>query len=78
MTPTRTYGDRPEQPAPAPHFFPVRAWAVANGLGVNAVYEYIRRERDPLPHISQGRRRLIDDAKAAEWLRRNFGHPEEA
>jgi len=60
-------------PSPDPAFFEVSAWAEANSLGINAVYEYLRIERDPLPHIRQGRRKLIDDAAAVEWMRCRFG-----
>jgi len=63
--------ERTEGAAPA-HFFPVEDWALANHLGVNAVYEMCRM-RHPIPHIHLGRRRLIDDGPAAEWLRRNHG-----
>lgn len=55
------------------HFVAPAAWAEANGFGVNAVYEYLRREVDPLPHVRRGRKYLIDDELAVEWMRRNFG-----
>ncbi|MHB1324006.1 MAG: hypothetical protein ACYCXZ_06650 [Coriobacteriia bacterium] len=55
------------------HFVDVETWATANGIGINATYEYLRREHDPLPHIRQGRRHLVDDELALGWLRRNFG-----
>lgn len=64
----------PAHPAPVPatRFFAVEAWAAANNLGVNAVYQYMRRA-DPLPHVRQGRRKLVDDELALAWMRRNFG-----
>lgn len=69
-----TYDDTPERPAPASRFFTVKEWARANRLGENTVYEFCRRQRDPLPHIMSGRRRkLIDDELAVEWMRRNLG-----
>jgi len=69
-----TYDDTPERPAPASRFFTVKEWARANRLGENTVYEFCRRQRDPLPHIVCGnRRKLIDDELAVEWVRRNFG-----
>jgi hypothetical protein len=64
---------RPPAPSPDPRFFDVAVWAEANSLGINAVYEYLRRERDPLPHIRQGRRKLVDDELAVAWMRRTFG-----
>jgi hypothetical protein len=64
----------PTEQAPAPRtFYTPAAWAEANSLGINAVYEYLRRESDPLPHIRQGRRKLVDDELAVAWMRRTFG-----
>jgi hypothetical protein len=60
-------------PAAPRTFYTPAEWARANRLGINHVYEYLRIERDPLPHIRQGRRKLIDDAAAVEWMRRRFG-----
>jgi len=58
---------------PSSHLVEAKEWAQANALGVNAVYEYMRRERNPLPHVRQGRRKLVDDELAIRWMRREFG-----
>lgn len=59
--------------APSPHFVKPELWAKTNGIGLNAVYEYLRREVDPLPHLKRGSDYHIDDQRAIEWMRRNFG-----
>ena len=48
-------------------------WAKANGYGINTVYEYLRREKDPMPHVLKGGDKMIDCELALQWLRRNFG-----
>ena len=58
---------------PTCHFVRPDAWSSANGVGINAVYGYLRRAHDPLPHVRQGRNYLIDDELAIQWMRRNFG-----
>ena len=55
------------------HWCPPACWSSHHNLGINAVYGYLRREQDPLPHIRQGRDYRIDDALAVAWMRREFG-----
>lgn len=54
-------------------FVNVDDYAEANGMGINEVYQYLRRSEDPLPHIKRGRRKQIDVALARNWMRRHFG-----
>jgi hypothetical protein len=68
-----TATDTQPKAAPMPQFFEVKEWAQANRLGVNAVYEFCRIKRDPIPHIRRGRKILIDDHAAQVWIRRRFG-----
>jgi len=57
----------------ADHFVEVAEWADANRIGINAVYEALRREVDPMPHLRIGRKRLVDDELAVKWWRRHYG-----
>jgi hypothetical protein len=38
------------------------------GIGENTLVEYMRRQRDPLPHIRVGRQKRLNIARAIEWL----------
>lgn len=55
------------------HFVEPEVWSKANGVGINSLREYLRREIDPMPHVRMGRKYLVDDALAVDWMRRNFG-----
>jgi hypothetical protein len=58
---------------PQPDTFELLVWAEANRIGENTAYEYCRREIDPMPHIKQGVRILVEPEPALLWLRRKFG-----
>ena len=60
-------------PDPSPALFPLLEWAAANSIGEKAAYEYCRRESDPMPHIKQGTRILVEPDAALQWLTRTFG-----
>jgi hypothetical protein len=48
-------------------------WAQANGYGLRTVYDFLRREEDPIPHVRKGGDYLIDDELAVDWVRKHFG-----
>ena len=62
-----------ETPQPAKEIYALGVWAKANGIGLNTAYEYCRRTIDPLPHIKQGTRYLVEPGPALAWMRRKFG-----
>lgn len=61
------------KPHPASDLFPLLEWAAANGIGEGAAYEFCRREDDPMPHVRQGTRILVEPDAALPWLTRTFG-----
>lgn len=58
---------------PQPDTYELLAWAEVNKIGEGVAYEYCRREIDPMPHIKQGVRILVEPEAAVAWLRRKFG-----
>jgi hypothetical protein len=64
---------KPKRVLPVSDLYELQDWAKANRIGENAAYEYCRREIDPMPHIKQGVRYLVEPGPASEWIRRKFG-----
>ncbi len=62
-----------ERICPEPDTFELLAWAEVNRIGENTAYEFCRRTNDPMPHIKQGARYLVEPEPAIAWLRRKFG-----
>lgn len=58
---------------PEPDTFELLAWAEANRIGENVAYEFCRRTNDPMPHIKQGNRYLVEPEPARNWIVRKFG-----
>ncbi len=55
-----------------PVFIPVRAFSDRTGVGINAVYEFARRQK-PIPHIRVGNQVRIEVEAGLQWLREELG-----